>query len=486
MNRAFVFSCAAMLIAAQLNPNFPAGQIQFNPSTIIVTTISDSGPGSLRQAVADAASGDQITFSPNLNGQAISLLSSLVIDKNLTIIGPGFHLLTIQGAGVVGLLAIRGAVEVTVSGLTIRDGVRGVDNQGGFLTIIDSVIAGNSAGPPWDGAGIFNKNGSLTLLTSQVIGNSVFNASGGGIANIDSTLTINGSIIGNNTAMYGGGAGVVNFSGNVVIMNTTISNNSGHGHGLRNDGTMSLTNSTVSNNTGGGGVYNLGGTLTITNSAIYSNTATYTDGGGISNSGHLTMTNSTVSGNASNMSGGGIYTGATLSLSNVTVAHNTADLDSNGSGDGGGISTSGSMYFKNSIFAENTDNSAVTAHPDLTCSGLVYSQGYNLIGDPTGCSFIPAPGDMQGTSNDPLDPQLGPLTNNGGSSFTHALLEASPAIDKGNPASPGSGQNACEATDQRGVIRPEDGNDDGTSRCDIGAFEVVLLKISVFLPVAVR
>jgi hypothetical protein len=486
MNQTLVFSWAAILIAAQLNPNFPAGQIQSHPSTIIVTTISDSGPGSLRQAVADAASGDQIAFSSNLNGQVITLLSSLVIDENLAIIGPGSNLLTIQGAGVVGLLAIRGSVEVTVSGLTIRDGVRGVENQGGCLTIINSVITGNSAGPPWDGAGIFNKDGSLTLLTSQVIGNNVFNASGGGIANVNSTLTIIGSTISNNTAMFGGGAGVVNFSGSVVITNTTIRNNSGHGHGLRNDGTMSLTNSSVSNNTGGGGVYNFGGDLTITNSAIYSNTATYIDGGGINNSGILTVTNSTVSGNGSNLSGGGIYTEATLSLNNVTIAHNTADLDSNSTGDGGGISTSGSLYFKNSIVAENTDNGAVTARPDLICSGLVYSQGYNLIGNPTGCSFIPAPGDQHGTPSNPLDPRLGPLADNGSYSLTHALLEESPAIDSGNPASPGSGQNACEATDQRGVVRPEDGNEDGTSRCDIGAFEVILLSKTVFLPVTVR
>ena len=69
------------------------------------------------------------------------------------------------------------------------------------------------------------------------------------------------------------------------------------------------------------------------------------------------------------------------------------------------------------------------------------------------------------------DPKLGPLTNNGGPTETRALLHGSPAIDAGNPATPGSGGNACEATDQRGVARPQDGDAGGVATCDIGAFE---------------
>ena len=61
---------------------------------------------------------------------------------------------------------------------------------------------------------------------------------------------------------------------------------------------------------------------------------------------------------------------------------------------------------------------------------------------------------------------LGPLQDNGGPTFTHALLAGSPAIDARNPAAPGSGGNACEATDQRGVARPQG------AACDIGAFEL--------------
>ena len=483
MNPIYVPLFTAFFIFAQFIPTFSAGQSLATNSTIIVTSIADSGPGSLRQAVADAASGDQITFSSNLNGQAISLLSSLTIDKDLIISGPGASLLAIQGTEVVGLLAIRGGAVVSVSDLTIRDGVRGVDNQGGSLTIISCVITGNLAGPPWDGAGIFSKDGSLTLLNSQVAGNGVVYASGGGIANINSTLTINNSTITNNFAEFGGGAGVVNFSGNAVILNSAISGNTGHGHGIRNDGTMTITNSTVSNNTGGGGVDNLGGTMIISGSAVSSNTATSSDGGGISNSGMLTVTNSTVSGNAAIGSGGGIYTTANLHLNNVTLAHNTADSDTDGSGEGGGIFSTGSTFFKNSIVAGNADHSAATKHPDMSCSAPVFSHGYNLISNPAGCSFNLAAGDMVGTPSSPLDAQLGPLSDNGGNTFTHALLPESPAIDTGNPVTPGSGEHACVASDQRGIVRPKDGDDDGSPRCDIGAFELILFKVKILLPV---
>ena len=74
-------------------------------------------------------------------------------------------------------------------------------------------------------------------------------------------------------------------------------------------------------------------------------------------------------------------------------------------------------------------------------------------------------GDIVGTGASPADPLLGPLQDNGGPTFTHALQFGSPAIDKGNPATPGSGGTACEATDQRGAPRP------AGAACDIGAYE---------------
>ena len=57
-------------------------------------------------------------------------------------------------------------------------------------------------------------------------------------------------------------------------------------------------------------------------------------------------------------------------------------------------------------------------------------------------------------------PQLTGLQDNGGATLTHGLYPSSPAIDAGDP-------NACPATDQRGVARPQG------AACDIGAYEYV-------------
>jgi hypothetical protein len=99
-------------------------------------------------------------------------------------------------------------------------------------------------------------------------------------------------------------------------------------------------------------------------------------------------------------------------------------------------------------------------------AGAFASGGHNLIGDGSGSTgFVNGVnGDQVGTAANPIDPRLGPLANNGGPTRTHALLAGSPAIDA-------SDNSAAPATDQRGVARSRDGDDDGTSVVDIGAFE---------------
>jgi hypothetical protein len=69
------------------------------------------------------------------------------------------------------------------------------------------------------------------------------------------------------------------------------------------------------------------------------------------------------------------------------------------------------------------------------------------------------------------DARLGALANNGGPMLTHALLAGSPAIDAANPGASDGGANRCPATDQRGSVRPRDGNGDAVTRCDKGAYE---------------
>jgi hypothetical protein len=198
--------------------------------------------------------------------------------------------------------------------------------------------------------------------------------------------------------------------------------------------------------------------VTIEGSTFYSNKAY--SGGAIATlfgNGSVLIANSTISANHSGETGGGLSTSADT----VTISNSTITKNSTSTGSAGGVSSDGMLYIRNSILAENINGSG--AAPD--CSGEVNSDGFNLIGNTAGCSFNSSSGDLVGTPSNPVAPLLGPLTNNGGPTFTHALLPNSPAIDAGNPLPPGSGVNACEVTDQRGAPRQ------GRGVCDIGAFE---------------
>src|SRR6516225_4543869 len=82
---------------SRFRPNLEALEDRWMPSTLTVTSIADKGVGSLRADIAAAQSGDSIVFAPNLDGQTITLKSELLLDKNLTITGPGAGQLTVSG-----------------------------------------------------------------------------------------------------------------------------------------------------------------------------------------------------------------------------------------------------------------------------------------------------------------------------------------------------------------------------------------------------
>ena len=293
------------------------------------------------------------------------------------------------------------------------------------------------------------------------------------------------------TLIYGNGLDrVFDINKSAQISDVTISGgDSGteSGGGIRVTGALTLTNSRVTDNVsgaGGGGidVYSTSSRLTAIETRIYSNTAAY-DGGGIYNYGTTTLLNSLVSGNkASN--GGGISSQTTLVLVNSTISGNdggvtggglkivgTTDLynvtiTDNKASQGGGVNvvTAATLNARNSIIADNIDSGASIPDPD--CSGTFIGQGYNLIGDTSGCTIIGTTGNVTGVSAN-----LGPLQNNGGPTLTHALQASSPAIDAGNPSGCVDPNGLVLVTDQRGFARPIDGDGNGTARCDMGAFE---------------
>ncbi len=293
-------------------------------------------------------------------------------------------------------------------------------------------------------------------------------------------LTINGA--GAGSTIIDGNGGVtndrvldifvgitVNISG-VTIQNGDVANIGGGIFIVIS--TLNIANSTISGNqaTSGGGIFIDASTVNITNSTLSGNTATggLGSGGGIYNgAGILNIANSTLSGNQADDDGGGVYNTGTITLDNVTITGNTADNDTNGSGNGGGVHCAiTTVNLRNTIIAGNTDGSPVTKHPD--CSGDLVSHGYNLIGDDTGIGGGGTPpqngvnGDQVGTSGSPIDPLLGPLADNGGSTQTHALQAGSPAIDAGSCTDIGSNP---VLIDQRGVARPQG------ATCDVGAYE---------------
>ena len=109
---------------------------------------------------------------------------------------------------------------------------------------------------------------------------------------------------------------------------------------------------------------------------------------------------------------------------------------------------------KNTIIAGNTV-SPTGLGPDFI--NILTSQGWNLIGNSRDATITPSPGtaDQIGTNGSPINPLLGPLANNGGSTQTMALLTGSPAIDKGAAAVDPISSLAI-ITDQRGLVRPFD------------------------------
>ena len=119
------------------------------------------------------------------------------------------------------------------------------------------------------------------------------------------------------------------------------------------------------------------------------------------------------------------------------------------------------MSLSNSILAGNVSTGFGGRGRDCetSSSAQILSEGHNLIGSLLDCSVVLASGDLTN-----VDPILGPLQDNGGPTLTHALQRGSPAIDAAGVS--------CTSTDQRGVLRPKDGDGDGLAFCDIGAFEL--------------
>lgn len=263
-------------------------------------------------------------------------------------------------------------------------------------------------------------------------GGSAGNGLGGAICTVAGTDQITACSFVNNVAQ--GGAGGISSGGAPGL------GGQAYGAGLYSESTVLIIRSTLS---GGNAIAGTGG----------GNGNGY--GGGIYNVSDLGLYTCTIASNNATGStfdsGGGIYNEGALGITNSTIAGNQADY-------GGGLN--GFATLANTILA---GNAAGTYGPDA--NGTITSMDYNLIQQTNGLT-------LQGTTSHVLlqkDPLLGPLQDNGGPTFTMALLPGSPAIDQG--------LSFGFYTDQRGFPRVYDlpsitdaGGSDGS---DIGAFEFI-------------
>jgi CSLREA domain-containing protein len=383
------------------------------------------------------------------------------------------------------------------------------------VTLIDVVIEANEARE--GGGGLFlTASGVVSggavrsaglVQGGRIARNRTTVGGGGGVFAQNVALAFDSVTFDENTSAQGGGALLALGSGTYEFTDVTAEDNTANtGGALGFNGTMSIdiTRGVLQrnrSNTVGGGLWKAGlSTLTMTGTQVLDNTAG-TQGGGIQlvgPGGAATLTAVTVRGNtATGASGGGLTAGVPVMVTGSTFANNTTGAIGGGIFAGG----SGNAVVRNSTFSGNTalmgGGVAATGPASLTNVTLVanratdYGGGIgtnnagaitvtnvllvgNLVGTTAGncgtggaSTITSAGGNLsddaacvaftQGTDkpNTPAGVNL-TLANNGGLTFTHALLEGSAAINAAVGA-------ACPATDQRGFSR--------VGGCDIGAFE---------------
>ena len=414
---------------------------------ITVTNLNDSGSGSLRDAIANTAPGGTVDFG--VSG-TITLLSELVIDKDLIIDGPGADRVVLSGGGTTRIIVVNNGTDLKISGLRFTNG-----NGAGsiFSGLGDAILlASNSLNTEISDC-VFDHNTNTGNLALGVITNLA----------VDMSLTINRCVFRDNTANTTDGlvSGVVLGTGGsqytMVVNDSTFESNEGHvTTGLALGGVIGLSaadldftfnNCTFSSNVVTGNELVLGGVIG--------------DGAGV----NVKFTNCTFYNNRAECAGNDCQAGggAIGSGGGSNISCDFCTFDSNeATCSGANCQELGDTITASTGLIEISNSIIKGDDPSNNCGNFfgsgITSLGYNID---NGSSCID--GSVTGDKPD-TDPLLDPagLQDNGGFAETVALQPGSPAIDMADPACPPPN------TDERGVERPQ------LTACDIGAYELIV------------
>lgn len=458
-------------------------------ATLTVTNTADSGPGSLRDTLAAAASGDTVTFGGAAftgpeNSVTIRLTSGpILIGTPVTIDAPananGGNKVVVSGDADASNSLTAGDVQAfniniptagtfAVNRLTFQRCraaggggavVFGMGNAADATFTHCRFLTNRSDGP---GGAVFCAAASLDLVFDdcQFDGNSSL-SDGGAIhaSALASLRLISCDFLNNRANLTGGSTGGAVYAGSIAsieIDDCTFESNiaSNNGGSLRLDQSAAEIRRCLFSY----GSANQGSALFVFNAGTESLPVHVS---------HCTFTSNTSSQGA----GAVRFTAATAGrMEHCTLTGNLTNVG--GTEDGGAVSirSDAAVEFKANLIAGNQDFRATgTKTPDVfvQSGGTATSTGGNVIGVAAGSgSTFGGSSDATGTITSPLAPGLLPLANNGGPTLTHALYPLSPARDFAT--------GSTATTDQRGLPRPS-----GAAR-DAGAYELQLVSFATW------
>ncbi|MEI7743417.1 MAG: choice-of-anchor Q domain-containing protein, partial [Chloroflexota bacterium] len=462
----------------------PGAGVQNGTTTLYVATpvtaiggntgCADPGYNTIADAVAEANAGGTVHICPGTYNLAETVV--ITVD-NLTLEGADAATTIIDGANDGSPVQLFDAIgeSITVTGLTLQNGLAsngGGAVRAGSITVADSSFVDNRNTSASAGGGAIFANTTATVTNSTFDGN-LSQSFPGGAVGANATLRATDSTFLGNLAAMGGGA-LASFSA-IFVHGSTFTANESTGDGslggaIAGADMVDISDSTFTTNSSvsGGGAVAAAGPMVVTGStfsgnqsddqagAIYGEAtievigSTFSANHALAGGGAIaawndaiTIANSTFSANTASDNGGAIIAGAnTVTLTNSTFLANTAD----GQGD---TIRAADVAMANTIIANDAE-----VPDDCVVNNVITDGGGNFSTDAICASHVTL-----------ADLDLGPLADNGGSTWTIALGADSVAIDAGVDA-------VCnvapvDGVDQRGTTRPQ-----GT-HCDSGAFEVV-------------